>query len=179
MSGRRRGAVFLDRDGTLIEDVGYPRDPDRVRLLDGVPGALRRLAEAGLALVVVSNQSGIGRGLITPGEARAVDERFRSLLADQGVVLDGAKYCPHRPDEGCRCRKPQPGMLLEAAAELDLELTSSHMIGDKQTDVEAGRRAGCASTVRLAVDGAAAAEADHVARDMAEAAGILLGPESK
>jgi D-glycero-D-manno-heptose 1,7-bisphosphate phosphatase len=148
-----------------------------VRLLDGVPGALRRLADAGLALVVVSNQSGIGRGLISPGEARAVDERFRSLLADQGVVLDGAKYCPHRPDEGCRCRKPRPGMLLEAAAELDLELTSSHMIGDKQTYVEAGRRAGCASAVLIATDaaGEAEAEADHVARDMAEAATVLLG----
>lgn len=180
MSDGGRGAVFLDRDGTLIEDVGYPRDPDRVRLLEGTPGALRRLAAAGLALVVVSNQSGVGRGLITPAEARAVDERFRSQLADQGVVLDGAKYCPHRPDEGCACRKPEPGMLLQAAAELNLDLPASYMIGDKETDIEAGRRAGCAATVLIAGPGARGhvTGADDIAGDMSEAATFVLAREA-
>ena len=136
-------AAFLDRDGTLIEDVGFPRDPELVRLVDGAATALRRLVAANLRLVVVSNQSGIGRGLITADEARLVHERFVSLLAGEGIVLDGSKYCPHPPEAGCDCRKPSPGMLLEAAEDLRLDLGRSFMIGDKLSDVEAGRRAGC------------------------------------
>lgn len=168
-------AVFLDRDGTLIEDVGYPRDPDEVRLLSGVPAALGRLAAAGLRLVVVSNQSGIGRGLIRTEEASAVHDRLVADLGGQGIVLDGAKYCPHAPGEGCDCRKPAPGMLLDAAAELDLDLGSSFMIGDKQSDVEAGRRAGCRATVLLAMGAAEAGGADRVAADLGSAADFILG----
>lgn len=168
-------AVFLDRDGTLIEDVGYPRDPEEVRLLPGVPAALRRLAAAGLRLVVVSNQSGIGRGLIRTEEASAVHDRLVAHLGGQGIVLDGAKYCPHAPGEGCDCRKPAPGMLLDAAAELDLDLGSSFMIGDKQSDVEAGRRAGCRATVLLATGAAETGAADHVAADLGSAADLILG----
>jgi D-glycero-D-manno-heptose 1,7-bisphosphate phosphatase len=137
-----RRAVFLDRDGTLIVDVGYPRDPEAVRFLDGALDALRALQAAGFLLVVVSNQSGIGRGLITPAEAQAVHARFSALLAEAGITLDSAKYCPHGPDQGCDCRKPAPGMLLEAADELGIDLTASFMVGDKAADVEAGQRAG-------------------------------------
>jgi D-glycero-D-manno-heptose 1,7-bisphosphate phosphatase len=136
-------AAFLDRDGTLIEDVGFPRDPELVRLVEGAAAALRCLAAANMRLVVVSNQSGIGRGLISVDEARSVHERFVGLLADEGIVLDGSKYCPHPPEAGCDCRKPSPGMLLEAAEDLRLDLGRSFMIGDKVSDVEAGRRAGC------------------------------------
>ena len=166
-------AVFLDRDGTLIEDVGYPRDPGRVRLLVGVPGGLRRLAEAGFRLVVASNQSGIGRGIVSEDEASAVHERFTALLGDQGITLDGAKYCPHGPEEGCECRKPEPGLLLSAAGEIGLDLESSFMIGDKHSDVEAGRRAGC-RTVLLGPPGADAGGADHVAPDLAAATDWVL-----
>ena len=146
-------AAFLDRDGTIIEDVGFPRDPELVRLVDGAAEALRRLADDGLRLVVISNQSGIGRGLITPEEARAVHERFVAVLADEGITLDAAKYCPHAPDAGCDCRKPSPAMLLEAAEELRLDLGRSFMIGDKLSDSEAGRRAGCRGI--LIADGSA------------------------
>ena len=152
MAGER-AAVFLDRDGTVIEDLRYPREPERISLLPGAAAALRAFTEAGLAVVVVSNQSGIGRGLITAAEAAAVHERFVELLAGEGVELAGAYYCPHAPDEGCDCRKPEPGLLLRAADELGIELSRSVMVGDKEADVEAGRRVG-ARTVLFRADDA-------------------------
>lgn len=146
MTARR--ALFLDRDGTLIVDVGYPRDPALVEPLPGAVEALRDLQRDWL-LVIVSNQSGIARGLITPDEARAVHERVVELFAAGGVTFAGAYYCPHGPDHGCRCRKPAPGMLLDAARELDIELAASVMIGDKPSDVECGRAAGCPMSLRF------------------------------
>jgi len=140
-----RSAVFLDRDGTLIEDMRYPRDSSQVRLLPGAAEALRQLKEAGFALIVVSNQSGLGRGLITPEEAAAVHARFVGLLAEAGVTLDACYYCPHAPEAGCDCRKPKPGLLLRAAVEHGLDLPTSVMVGDKLSDVDAGNAAGCRS----------------------------------
>ncbi|MGH2914301.1 MAG: D-glycero-alpha-D-manno-heptose-1,7-bisphosphate 7-phosphatase [Solirubrobacteraceae bacterium] len=166
-AGRARSAVFLDRDGTLIEDVGYLRDPATVAALDGAACALRDLSRLGFALVVVSNQSGIARGIISAAEAAAVHQRFVVLYAADGVRYDAVSYCPHGPDEGCACRKPAPGMLLDAAADLDIDLPTSFMVGDKASDVEAGRRAGCRS-IRLATAGApvlAAGGSDGVASD--------------
>ncbi len=141
----KRPALFLDRDGTLIEDVGYPRDPEGVVLLPGAAAALREARRVGLALVIVSNQSGVARGIISPAEADAVQARVTSLFEDEGVRFDGAYFCFHGPDDGCTCRKPAPGMLLRAAEELALELPASLMIGDKPSDVEAGVAAGCAA----------------------------------
>lgn len=143
MRNGRRPAVFLDRDGTLIEDVGYPRDPEAVRLLAGAPEALAALRRAGFALVVVSNQSGIGRGLVSREEADAVHARFVAELRACGVELDDVRYCPHAPEDGCACRKPAAGLLLDSAHELGLDLGRSFMVGDKPADVEAGRTAGC------------------------------------
>ena len=163
-----RPAVFLDRDGTLIEDVGYPRDPETVRLVDGAPEALAALRRAGFALVVVSNQSGIGRGFVTREEAKAVHERFLRELRARGVELDDVRYCPHTPEDACTCRKPATGLLLDAARELGLDLARSFMVGDKPGDVEAGRAAGC-RTVLLGGDGAA---------DWDEAVAHLLGAET-
>ncbi|MCA9736020.1 MAG: HAD family hydrolase [Gemmatimonadota bacterium] len=156
--------VFLDRDGTLIEDTGYPRRPQDVRLLPGAVDALRAFRALGARLVVVSNQSGVGRGWITPQEMEAVDDRFRALLADEGITLDAVHYCTDAPDRATGRRKPGPGMLLEALAALVLEPGRSVMIGDKETDVQAGRAAGLA-TVLLAPSGPApgATEADQVA----------------
>ena len=138
-----RPALFLDRDGTLIEDVGYPRDPRRVYLLPGAAGALARLARLGFALVIVSNQSGVGRGLFSRAEAEAVHAEVVRRFAGAGVSFDGAYYCYHAPDEGCGCRKPAPGLLLRAAAELGLDLGRSFMVGDKTIDAAAGAAAGC------------------------------------
>jgi histidinol-phosphate phosphatase family protein len=141
-------ALLLDRDGTLIVDVGYPRDPERVELLPGAAEALRELQQR-YALVIVSNQSGIGRGMIQPAEAQAVHQRVLALFGEEGVEFAGAYMCPHAPDAGCECRKPAPGMLLQAAAELGLALEASLMIGDKRADVQAGWNAGCRAAVRF------------------------------
>jgi histidinol-phosphate phosphatase family protein len=141
-----RRALFVDRDGTLIADTGYPRDP---ALVEPLPGAIDALRELGgrFALVIVSNQSGIGRGLITEAEARAVHDRVVELFGRAGVGFAGAYYCPHAPDAGCMCRKPAAGLLLDAARELDLDLATSLMIGDKASDIAAGRAAGCRQTI--------------------------------
>lgn len=152
-----RRALFLDRDGTLIVDVGYPRDPALVEVIPGAAEALREL-QLDRALVVISNQSGIARGKISEVEAAAVHERFVALFADAGVTFAGFYYCPHGPDDGCRCRKPAPGLLEDAARELGLDLARSAMIGDKPSDLEAGRAAGCGFVIRFGPDedGAAA-----------------------
>lgn len=151
-AGRR--ALLIDRDGTLIVDVGYPRDPARVELLPGALAALVELQRS-FALVIISNQSGLGRGLFSEAEARAVHDRVIELFARGGVEFAGAYYCPHAPEAGCACRKPAPGLLVDAARELGLDLARSIMVGDKPSDVAAGVAAGC-HTVRFGpdVDGA-------------------------
>ena len=165
-----RPAVFLDRDGTLIPDTGYLDNVAGVRLLPGVGPALAALARAGFALVVVTNQSGIGRGLIRAEIVEQQHERLRELLRPNGVELAAVEYCPHAPDAGCACRKPRPGMLLRAAARLRLELKASFMVGDKTADVAAGQAAGC-RTIFL---GTTAAEADFNAPDVPAAAAWIL-----
>jgi D-glycero-D-manno-heptose 1,7-bisphosphate phosphatase len=138
-----RRAVFLDRDGTIIEDEGYLADASRARLLPGIVEALRFFRDRGMMLVVVSNQSGIPRGLITAAQHAEVDARVKELLAAAGVPLDAAYYCAHLPADGCSCRKPLPGMLEQAAAEHGIDTARSFMVGDKLSDIAAGRAAGC------------------------------------
>src|SRR4029453_9608492 len=139
--------VFLDRDGTLVRDTGYPHRPQDYALLPGVPAALRRLQEAGFALAIVTNQSGIGRGLF--GEEDF--ERFqRLLLVDlerEGVAIARTYYCPHRPEAGGACRKPEPGLLWRARDELGADLAASWVVGDRTRDVELAARAGCHGAV--------------------------------
>jgi D-glycero-D-manno-heptose 1,7-bisphosphate phosphatase len=147
-----RPAVFLDRDGTLIEHVHYISDPDNVRLLPEVGPALRRLQQAGFALVVVTNQSGIGRGEITVEQYEAVNSEMARLLAIEGVTLDAVYYCPEAPSGDDRTvvthndRKPGPGMLQKGAKDLGLDLSTSWMIGDMISDALAGINAGCRGT---------------------------------
>jgi histidinol-phosphate phosphatase family protein len=136
-------ALFLDRDGTIIRDAGYPRDPAAVELVPGAVEALREARAQGFRLVIVSNQSGVARGLIRPEEARAVQARVEELFAEGGVTFDGAWFCFHGPDDACACRKPAPGMILEAARALGVDPARSILIGDKPSDVEAGVAAGC------------------------------------
>jgi D-glycero-D-manno-heptose 1,7-bisphosphate phosphatase len=136
---------LLDRDGTLMEDVGYPRDPADVRLIAGAADAVRELAAAGFVPAVVSNQSGLARGRITPEQATAVHTRFIELFAAASGVRLPAFYCPHGPDDGCDCRKPRPGLLRRAAREFGLPVTGAVMVGDKPADVAAGRAFGAAT----------------------------------
>lgn len=159
-------ALFLDRDGTLITDVGYPRDPALVEPLPGAVDALRELGRS-WKLVIVSNQSGIARGLITEAEAAAVHARVVEVFTQGGVTFAGTYYCPHAPDAGCRCRKPAPGLLLDAARDLGLELATSAMIGDKPSDLEAGRAAGVAQLVLVGTGGWAAV-LEALDRDLAD-----------
>jgi D-glycero-D-manno-heptose 1,7-bisphosphate phosphatase len=135
-------AAFLDRDGTLVVERGYLADPDHIELLPGVPEALHELHAAGYLLVVVSNQSGVGRGLYTLASVHAAMARLREALRRHGVEPDAIYFCPHRPEDGCACRKPGTALLERAADDLELSLARSVMIGDKLIDAATGRRAG-------------------------------------
>lgn len=136
-------AIFLDRDGTINEDRGYLGNPNQVRILPGVADALALLKEKGWLLVVISNQSGIGRGYYGHEDLHTVQNRIEAELKTYGIIFDGCYFCPHDPKDKCTCRKPEPGLLLQAAAEMDLDLKRSWMIGDKLSDIIAGERAGC------------------------------------
>lgn len=132
-----RPAVFLDRDGTLVEDPGFLRRPSDVRLLPGVAEAVRRLNAARRPVVVVTNQSGIGRGLITDDEYAAVERRVETLLAESGARIDASYHCPHSPAVSgpCECRKPGTKLYLEAARRFDLALHTCTWVGDRLTDL--------------------------------------------
>jgi D-glycero-D-manno-heptose 1,7-bisphosphate phosphatase len=143
-------AIFIDKDGTLVNDEPHNVDPGKIRLRSDAGEALARLRRAGYALVLVSNQAGVAKGLFGEADLVPVWERLTLELAALGVGLDGIYYCPHHPEGSdpryareCDCRKPRPGMLTRAAAEHGLDLVRSWMIGDILDDVEAGRRAGC------------------------------------
>lgn len=143
-------AIFLDRDDTIIEDPGYINDPDQVKLLDGVPKALTDLRDMGYKLIIVSNQSAVARGIITEQVLAKIHERLKQLLAEKDACIDRIYYCPYHIEgtvekyrKQSDLRKPNPGMLLTAAREMDIDLTQSWMVGDSIHDVQAGLRAGC------------------------------------
>lgn len=177
-------AVFLDRDGTIIEDRGYVRDPDDVALLPGAAEAIRRLADAGNLIVVVSNQSGVARGMFDEATLDRVHKRMEELLREHHAPLHGVYYCPYLdgPEavidtyrQKSPLRKPGDGMLRQAAQELDIDLTKSWMIGDSPTDVQAGASAGC-GTILIQKNGAAAklpVAPTHRVKTLAEAAELL------
>jgi D,D-heptose 1,7-bisphosphate phosphatase len=132
----RRG-VFLDRDGTIIQERGYLNDPEQIELIAGAGRAVRLINRLGLAAVVVSNQSGVARGYVTLAQVEEIDRRLRLRLEQEGAFLDGMYFCPHLPEDGCVCRKPEPGMLQKAAEELRIDLPGSYLAGDKAADIQA------------------------------------------
>jgi histidinol-phosphate phosphatase family protein len=138
-----KGAVFIDKDGTLIEDVPFNVNPDEIRLMPGATKALSRLAMAGYEIYVISNQPGVAMGKFTADDLRQVEDRIRELLGECLGRIKKFYWCMHAPDQGCVCRKPEPGMFFRAAVEQGIDLKSSWMIGDILHDVEAGHRAGC------------------------------------
>lgn len=140
-----RPALFLDRDGTLVHDPGYLGDPGGVELLPGTAEGLRLAVDAGLLPVVISNQSGVARGFYSEDDLTLVDAELRRQLAAEGVTLEHSYYCVHGPDDECVCRKPLPGLIERAVAELDLDVSASIMVGDREGDIEAGLAAGCTS----------------------------------
>ncbi len=177
MSGRP--AVLLDRDGTIIVERDYLSDPALVVLEEGAADGLRRLADAGWPLVVLTNQSGIARGYFDRAAADAVNARTGALLAEAGVTIAGWFVCPHGPDEDCACRKPRPGLAAAAAAALDLDLARSWMIGDKPSDIGLAEAVGARGIlVRTGHAAAAVAWAEgagvRIAATLAEAADHIL-----
>jgi D-glycero-D-manno-heptose 1,7-bisphosphate phosphatase len=143
----QNAAVFLDRDGTLNEDPGYLGDPEKLTLFPETGKALSILKEAGFKLIVISNQSGISRGLINEQMVFAVNEKVNELLAVHNTAIDAFYICPYHPEfsteEECSCRKPSPELVLKAAKEFNIDLEISYFIGDSKSDIECGQRAGC------------------------------------
>lgn len=189
----KAAAVFLDRDGVLIEDVDLLTSPDEIRVLGGVPQALRSLEQAGFRLIVISNQTVVARGLATEEDVCAMNaEVERHLIEAGGPRLDGFYFCPHHPKAtllvyrvACECRKPRPGLLVQAAREHDLDLTTSFVVGDRITDILAGASVGCRTVLVQTgkhreppietvdpLDGSV--QPDHVCADLPEAATWIL-----
>jgi D-glycero-D-manno-heptose 1,7-bisphosphate phosphatase len=177
-----RTGVFLDRDGTVTVERGYLSSPDDVELYPNSAKAIRLLNELEIPVVVVTNQSGIARGLLTEEKLEQIHAKLGFLLEARGAYLDGIFYCPHHPDFGppkfrrdCKCRKPATGMLEDASRELCIDLASSYVVGDKMTDVMLGKNAGCSSILVMTGFGKMEAEKlgasaiegpDYVASDL-------------
>lgn len=177
-SGKR--IVLVDRDGALIRECNYLSEPGQVELLPGVVEGMVLLREAGWGVVMVTNQSGIGRGFFSQERVDQVHRRLDQLLAAGGGSLAGIYCCPHRPDEGCRCRKPDTGLVERAAAELGFAPQEGWMIGDKECDIELGQGVGARTILVLTGYGQRtrknpACRPDFVAGDFVEAARIVIG----
>ena len=190
-------AVFLDRDGTINEEMGYINDLDRFVLLPGAAAAVRKINASRFKAVVVTNQSGAARGYFPVAFIDRVHEKMRRLLSEEGAVLDGIYTCSHGPqpqelEAGCDCRKPRPGLLLRAARDLNLDLARSYVVGDRFQDVEMARRAGARAVLVLTgygkgelefVGPASPVKPDFVAADLPQAVEWILadvriqGPE--
>lgn len=179
-------AVFLDRDGTIIKEKEYLHNPDEVELLPGAGLALAQLQRQGFILIVVTNQSGIGRGYYTETEMHAVNDRLRQLLANNGIKLDARQiyFCPHVPDENCACRKPATAMAEQAAKDWNIDLPRSFVIGDKLADVELGANLNLPAILVQTGYGAreticAADKAAYIAANLADAAGWIIKIKAK
>jgi D-glycero-D-manno-heptose 1,7-bisphosphate phosphatase len=180
--GAEGRAVFLDRDGTIIVLVEYLSDPEKTELLPEAAEAVRMFNEAGLKVIVVTNQSALARGYFTEDVLDAIHERMERLLEEQGARIDALYYCPHHPDEDCDCRKPRPGLLQMAAREKGIDLARSFMVGDRMIDVECGKAAGCKGIMVLTGYGAgelALRESwetmpDHITNDLLGAAEWII-----
>jgi len=166
--------VFLDRDGTIMHDADYCSDPKQVQVFDGAPAALRQLKGAGYKIIVITNQSGIGRGFFTEEQYRAVETEVLRQLGDN--LIDATYFCPDAPGQPSKCRKPAPGMVLEAARENEIDLSRSFLIGDKEIDAECAHNSGVrAIRVRTGFDKVTDGScADWVAEDLAAATEIII-----
>jgi D-glycero-D-manno-heptose 1,7-bisphosphate phosphatase len=174
MTKANHRAVFLDRDGTLMQDVDYCGAPGDVHVFEGVPQALRRLKEAGYKLVVITNQSGIGRGYFNTEQYQAVEEELARQIGHG--LIDATYYCPHLPKDRCRCRKPSVEMVVRAARDQSLDLAQSYFVGDKLSDIECGRNAKARTVLVRTGYGkdTDSTAADFVAEDLGAAADLIL-----
>jgi D-glycero-D-manno-heptose 1,7-bisphosphate phosphatase len=176
------GAVFLDRDGTINEEVNYLSKPEDFRLLPGAALAIRLLKEKGWLVVVITNQSGVARAYYTEGDVAAMHARLRADLAQAGTGVDAIYYCPHQPDDACACRKPGTLLFEQAAHDFDIDLAASYVVGDKQSDLLPGKRLGCGTILvltgygrsELAMAGRQGFQPDYIAADLYQAAQWIL-----
>lgn len=179
-----RRSILLDRDGTILVERNYLSDPADVELLPHAAVGLRRLAELGFSLVVVTNQSAIGRGYFDAQRLAEIHQRMRDLLSAEGVQLDGIYFCPHLSEDHCECRKPRTGLVVQAAAALGFDPRQSFVIGDKPCDIELGQALG-ATTVLVRsgygaeVEANATAHPDYVADDLCNAASVIAEIEKR
>lgn len=176
-----RRVALLDRDGTVIEDRHYLADPAGVSLLPGAVAGLRALRVQGVLPVILTNQSGVGRGTIGPDQLQAIHRRLEQRLAEDGITLGGIFSCPHRPEDGCQCRKPAPGLAHRAAAELEFAVADAVVVGDKGSDLELGHRLGVPAILVRTGEGmetlrSGAVTADYLVDDLVGAAGLLSHP---
>ncbi|MCC7261004.1 MAG: HAD family hydrolase [Candidatus Latescibacteria bacterium] len=174
----RRSFVLLDRDGTVIEECNYLSDPGKIKLLPGVPSALRVFCDMGLGLAIITNQSAVGRGFFNEDHLQHIHHRLSDLLADEGICLDGIFYCPHTPEDHCCCRKPQPGLVEQAVGRFGFDPSASFVIGDKICDLDLGRRV--RATTMLVRTGygtqtevKVTTQADYIVNSLAEAIPII------
>ncbi len=179
-------AVFLDRDGTIVEDVGYLNNPQQLKFIPGSIEAIKKLNEASYKVVVITNQAGVARGLITEDMLQTIDKTLHKWLLNGGAHLDGIYYCPHHPEHGvhpykqeCECRKPHPGLIKKAEKDLDIDLSQSWMIGDKYSDMLDGKRAGTKTIFVTSGRGQEEKKKikekpDHIAENLAAAVDWLL-----
>jgi D-glycero-D-manno-heptose 1,7-bisphosphate phosphatase len=174
-AGKSR-AVFFDRDGTLMTEVDYCDDPAKVRVIPGVSNALRRLHAAGFKNIIITNQSGIGRGYYTEAQYHAVHAELLRQIGDE--LIDGTYFCPAAPEQKSTRRKPRPAMVVEAARDHNLSLPGSYFVGDKMSDIECGHRAGVSTILVLTGYGESKAKGlmrpEHVANDVTGAVNYIL-----
>lgn len=176
---KKNKAVFLDQDGTLIRDKHYLSDPEKISIYSGVVPALKKLKAKGWKLIIGTNQSGIGRGYFTVQELKKVHARLLALFKRERVRIDDIFFCPHLPEEGCRCRKPETGMLEKAKRKHFLNLKECYVIGDKESDILWGKKAGAKSILVLTGVGKShrslcLKKADYIARTFSDAAEWIL-----
>ncbi len=164
-------AVFLDRDGVICYDVHYMSSPEQFQLMPFVGEGIKALNDAGFLVIVVTNQSGLRRGLITEENLKKIHDRMIKELSAYKARIDDIFVCPCLPEENCECRKPRPGMILEAAKKHSIDISSSFMVGDKQIDADAGKAAGC-RTILIAED--SSLKADYIVKSFKEAVEIIM-----
>ena len=180
MNGQK--TVFLDRDGTIAHDAQYCSRPEDFQLLEGAAEAISLLKHHGFLVIIITNQSGLARGYFNEEALDNIHRKMRDELARGGTAIDGLYYCPHHPDDGCNCRKPQPGLVRQALAEHDIDLTLSYFVGDLPIDIELGKAIGCRTVLvtqdRRDID-AQAVGADYVAPTILDAARYIVDKDAE
>ena len=186
---KKNAAVFLDRDGTINEEVGYLSRIEQLELFPATFEAIQMINESGMKAVVVTNQSGVARGFFDEGFVNAVHAKINEMLREKGAFIDRFYYCPHHPTKGngvyktdCDCRKPEPGMLLKAAEEMDIDLSRSYMVGDMPKDIQAAMRVGVKGVIVRTGYGenvTSAGSPVYIARDILDAVNWIMKDQKK